>query len=65
MAADTGAALVPVLALRRAGAHRISVHAPLALEGRAPEETMSEYLRLVEEHAATAPEQWFWFHRRW
>ncbi len=30
-----------------------------------PEETMSEYLRLVEEHAATSPEQWFWFHRRW
>ena len=61
----TGAALIPVRAARNVAARRFDVtfEAPVTEgDGRA---MMAEVNRRIGAWIEAAPEQWFWFHRRW
>jgi phosphatidylinositol dimannoside acyltransferase len=58
LAARTGAALLPVFAVRDGRRHRLVFHPPLAAEG---EQAVRDYVALLENHVRRRPDLWeFW-----
>ncbi len=66
LAQRTGAALIPMYAVRRPDGLNFDVvfDAPVPTEG-APDAVMRAVTASLESRVAAHPEQWFWFHRRW
>jgi Kdo2-lipid IVA lauroyltransferase/acyltransferase len=72
LALRTGAAVVTLMCLREAGARsRYRVHfqeVPVPTDGE-PEEAIREVMEscteILERYIRAAPEQYFWFHKRW
>ncbi len=72
LAIRTGAAVVPVFAIREEGGRRIAVHVlpPVPLpEGKDPAQSAYQLTAcltsIIEEQVRRWPEQWVWLHRRW
>jgi KDO2-lipid IV(A) lauroyltransferase len=65
MARRTGAALIPVRAARNVPARRFDVTFEAPVTGDDPRAMMAEVNRRIGAWIEAAPEQWFWFHRRW
>jgi len=65
LARRTGAALIPVRAVREAAdrCFRVSFEPPVA--GGDAEEAMQRVNDRISAWIEERPEQWFWFHRRW
>ncbi|MEM8698656.1 MAG: lysophospholipid acyltransferase family protein [Pseudomonadota bacterium] len=61
----TGAPLIPCVAYRDRAAQRFRVHFEQPVTGVDAEEMMAEVNARIAGWIARAPEQWFWFHRRW
>lgn len=61
----TGAALIPVRATRNVAARRFDVAFEAPVTGDDAEAMMAEVNRRIGAWIEAAPEQWFWFHRRW
>ena len=72
-ALETGATIVPVVINRKdkAGYHNVKVSPPFELETPYPDDDLNirhntERLnRIAEEWIREAPNQWWWFHKRW
>jgi Kdo2-lipid IVA lauroyltransferase/acyltransferase len=65
VARRTGAALIPVRALRNVEARRFEVTFEAPVTGEDSRAMMAEVNRRIGAWIEAAPEQWFWFHRRW
>lgn len=65
VALRTGAALIPVRAARNVAARRFEVAFEAPVTGEDPRAMMAEVNRRMGAWIEAAPEQWFWFHRRW
>jgi KDO2-lipid IV(A) lauroyltransferase len=65
LALRTGAALIPVRAARNVAARRFDVTFEAPVTGSDAEAMMAEVNRRIARWIEAAPEQWFWFHRRW
>jgi Kdo2-lipid IVA lauroyltransferase/acyltransferase len=65
VARRTGAALIPVCAARNVAARRFDVTFEAPVTGEDSRAMMAEVNRRVGAWIEAAPEQWFWFHRRW
>lgn len=65
VARRTGAALIPVRAARNVAARRFDVTFEPPVTGGDAEAMMAEVNRRIGAWIEEAPEQWFWFHRRW
>jgi KDO2-lipid IV(A) lauroyltransferase len=65
MALGTGAALIPVRAARNVEMRRFEVTFEPPVTGDDPHAMMAEVNRRISGWIEAAPEQWFWFHRRW
>lgn len=63
LAAKTGAALMPVRAMRSQAGYEVRFETPVAADR--PEAMMSEVNDRISAWIRETPEQWFWFHRRW
>ncbi|MEL6476283.1 MAG: hypothetical protein AAFR17_03075 [Pseudomonadota bacterium] len=61
----TGAPLIPCVAFRDRAARRFRVHFEQPVTGTDAETMMTEVNARIAGWIARAPEQWFWFHRRW
>jgi KDO2-lipid IV(A) lauroyltransferase len=65
IARRSGAALLPVMARREAGRRRFRVRFEAPVTGGSAEAMMVEVNARIGAWVEEAPEQWFWFHRRW
>jgi KDO2-lipid IV(A) lauroyltransferase len=65
LAAATGAALVPAVGRRGPGGRRFTVRFEPPVEAADPEAAMTAVNARIGAWIEAAPEQWFWFHRRW
>ena len=65
LALRTGAALIPVRAVRNVAARRFDVTFEAPVTGDDSRAMMAEVNRRIGAWIEAAPEQWFWFHRRW
>lgn len=65
LALRTGAALIPVRGARNVAARRFDVSFEPPVTGGDPVAMMAEVNRRIGAWIDEAPEQWFWFHRRW
>jgi len=65
IARRTGAALIPVSARRDIAARRFVVRFEAPVEGGDAAAMMADVNERIAAWVREAPEQWFWFHRRW
>ncbi len=65
LARRTGAVLIPVSATRNVAGRRFDVTFEAPVTGADSREMMAEVNRRIAAWVEAAPEQWFWFHRRW
>jgi KDO2-lipid IV(A) lauroyltransferase len=65
VARRTGAALIPVRAARNVALRRFDVTFEAPVTGPDSRAMMAEVNRRIGAWVEAAPEQWFWFHRRW
>ena len=65
LADRTGAALIPVRAVRNVRDRRFDVSIEPPVERATPHEAMQAVNDRIGEWIEEAPEQWLWFHRRW
>ena len=65
VAARCGAALIPAVARRDAGARRFEVRFEREVTEDEPEAAMRAVNARISAWIEEAPGQWFWFHRRW
>lgn len=65
LARRSGAALIPVRAARNVALRRFDVTFEAPVTGTDSRAMMAEVNRRISAWIEAAPEQWFWFHRRW
>ncbi len=65
VARRAGAALIPVRAMRNIAGRRFDVTFEAPVTGTDSRAMMAEVNRRIAAWVEAAPEQWFWFHRRW
>lgn len=65
LARKTGAALIPVVAVRNCAERCFEVCFEAPVGEGTPEERMRAVNDRISDWIAAHPEQWFWFHRRW
>jgi KDO2-lipid IV(A) lauroyltransferase len=65
VARRTGAALIPAKAVRNVAGRRFDVTFEAPVTGTDSRAMMAELNRRIGAWIEAAPEQWFWFHRRW
>ena len=70
LALRTGAAVIPVFAIREQSHHRIVIEKPLPLVRTSSNandiyQATALFTKTIESVVARFPEQWLWAHRRW